>query len=254
MAKYGMLVDVGKCIGCHACTAACKVKNNLPDGVFWTKVGAYERGIFPNVKVYTAPLDRCMHCEHPACVSACPVGALQKMPDGPVVYDARKCLGCRYCMTACPFHIPKLNWDALLPSIQKCQLCADRLAAGLDPACASACPTGALKFGDRDALLAEARERIQTGNGRYVNHIFGENELGGTTLLYISPVPFEELGFPKVSTEPVTKLSEQVVSYVPYGLGGLAVALSGLYWFFHRRERLLRKGITVHHDHEGKEE
>lgn len=252
MAKYGMLVDVGKCIGCHACTAACKVKNDIPDGVFWTKVGAYEQGTFPNVKSYTAPLGRCMHCEHPACVSACPVGALQKTSAGPVVYDAQKCMGCRYCMTACPFHVPKLNWDALLPSIQKCQLCADRLAAGLDPACASTCPTGALKFGDRDALLAEARERIRTGNGRYVNHIFGENEVGGTTLLYISPVQFEELGFPKVGTEPVTKLSEQVISYVPYGLGGLAVVLSGLYWFFQRRERLQKENVAAHH--EGKEE
>jgi formate dehydrogenase iron-sulfur subunit len=185
-----------------------------------------------------------MHCEHPACVSACPVGALQKTAEGPVVYDARKCIGCRYCMMACPFHVPKLNWDALLPSIQKCNLCADRLAAGLDPACASACPTGALKFGERDALLVEARERIRTSNGQYINHIFGEKELGGTTLLYISPVPFEELGFPTVGTEPVTKLSEQVVSYVPYEIGGLAVVLSGLYWFFQRRERLQKESAA----------
>lgn len=246
MAKYGMLVDVGKCIGCHACTAACKVKNDIPDGVFWTKVGAYEQGIFPNVQAYSAPLGRCMHCDHPACVSACPVGALQKTSDGPVVYDAHKCIGCRYCMTACPFHVPKLDWDALLPSIQKCQLCADRLAAGLDPACASACPTGALKFGDRSALLVEAKGRIQASGGKYVNYIYGENEVGGTTLLYISPVPFEELGFPTVGTEPVTELSEQVVSYVPYGLGGLAVVLSGLYWFFQRRERLQKESIAAH--------
>lgn len=246
MAKYGMLVDVGKCIGCHACTAACKVKNDIPDGVFWTKVGAYEQGIFPNVQAYSAPLGRCMHCDHPACVSACPVGALQKTSDDPVVYDAHKCIGCRYCMTACPFHVPKLDWDALLPSIQKCQLCADRLAAGLDPACASACPTGALKFGDRSALLVEAKGRIQASGGKYVNYIYGENEVGGTTLLYISPVPFEELGFPTVGTEPVTELSEQVVSYVPYGLGGLAVVLSGLYWFFQRRERLQKESIAAH--------
>jgi formate dehydrogenase iron-sulfur subunit len=147
-------------------------------------------------------------------------------------------------MMACPFHVPKLNWDALLPSIQKCNLCADRLAAGLDPACASACPTGALKFGERDALLVEARERIRTSNGQYINHIFGEKELGGTTLLYISPVPFEELGFPTVGTEPVTKLSEQVVSYVPYEIGGLAVVLSVFYWFFQRRERLQKESAA----------
>lgn len=239
MAKYGMLVDIGKCIGCHACMAACKVKNDIPDGVFWTKVGAYEQGTFPNVKAYTAPLGRCMHCEHPACVSACPVGALQKTSDGPVVYDAQKCIGCRYCMTACPFHVPKLNWDALLPSIQKCQLCADRLAAGLDPACASACPTGALKFGDRNALLAEAKGQIQASGGKYVNRIYGENEVGGTTLLYISPIPFEELGFPTVGTEPVTKLSEQVAVYgTPAIAGAVALALGGLYWFTKRKKQV----------------
>lgn len=235
MTKYGVLVDVGKCIGCHACTAACKVKNDTPEGIFWTKVRAYERGTFPNVQVYTMPWGRCMHCEHPACVSVCTVGALQKTPSGPVVYDAQKCIGCRYCMVACPFGVPKLNWDNPLPLIQKCTLCADRLAAGLEPACVSACPTGALKFGDRDALLEEARGRIKGSS--YVNHIYGENEAGGTSLLYISPVPFEELGFPMPAQEPITRASEIAMSITPVTAVAAVAVLSGLYWVTKRRSK-----------------
>ena len=242
MAQYGLLADVGKCVGCHACTAACKVKNGTPDGVFWTKVDTYEQGTFPNAKAFTAPLNRCMHCEHPACASACPVGALSKASDGPVTYDPNKCVGCRYCMAACPFQVPKMNWDAVLPSIQKCQLCADRLAADLEPACTSVCPTGALKFGERSSLLTEARGRIQGGNGQYVDHIYGENEVGGTSLLYVSPVPFEQLGLPTVGTEPVTKLSEQAaVLGTPTIAVVAAVVLGGLYWFTKRRDQALTR-------------
>jgi len=241
-----MLVDIGRCIGCETCTAACTLNLGVPveeERVLWTRIHSFEMGQFPGVSMFTVKR-QCMHCEHPACVSACPVGALQKTANGPVVYDAHKCIGCRYCMTACPFGVPKLNWDDLFPSIQKCTFCADRQAAGLEPACVSDCPSGALKFGERDALLLEAKQRIQASSGKYVQHIYGEHEVGGTSWLYISPVPFEELGFPTVGTEPVTKLSEQVVSYVPYGIGGLAVVLSGFYWFFQRRERLQKESAA----------
>lgn len=238
MAKYGMLTDVGKCIGCHACTTACKVKNDTPEGVFWTRVSTYEQGTFPDARPYTAPLSRCMHCEYPACVSACPVGALGKGEEGAVTYDATRCVGCRYCMAACPFHTPKLDWDSVLSSIQKCQLCADRLAADLEPACASACPTGALQFGERASLLAEARERIQASGGQYVNHVYGENEVGGTSVLYISPVQFAPLGLPTLGSEPVTELSDRfAVVGTPAIAGVAAVVLGGLYWFTKRRER-----------------
>src|SRR5512139_3093109 len=110
MAKKGLLIDIEKCIACHACSAACKVKNNTPTEVFWTKVESYEKGMFPNAKEYNLPFGRCMHCEYPACASACPVAALRKIDSGPVVYDEKKCIGCRYCMTACPFNVPELNW------------------------------------------------------------------------------------------------------------------------------------------------
>lgn len=236
MEKIGVLIDVGKCIGCHACSTACKVKNDTPEGVMWTKVNTYELGTFPSAGEYSAPLGRCMHCEHPACVSACPVGALQKTERGPVNYDPETCIGCRYCMAACPFHVPQMDWNAVLSSIQKCQLCSDRLAAGLEPACASVCPTGALKFGDRSALLIEARGRIQSNGIRYLNQIYGEKEVGGTSTLYISPVRFAALGFPTLGNEPVTKLSETLAVYGTPAIAGVAiVALTGLSWFARRK-------------------
>lgn len=239
MNGYGVLIDVGKCIGCHACSTACKIKNETPEGVMWTRVRTYEVGTFPNVRVYSAPVGRCMHCEHPVCVSACPVGALQKSETGPVNYDPRKCIGCRYCMAACPFHVPQLDWNTVLPSIQKCQLCSDRLAAGLQPACASVCPTGALTFGDRATLLSEARQRIQANKGRYLNHIYGESELGGTSTLYISPIEFTALGLPAVGNEPVTTRSETLAIYGTPAIAAVAaVVLGGLSWFSRRRAQL----------------
>lgn len=245
MGQYSILIDAGKCIGCHACTAACKVKNDTPGGAFWTRVATVEQGTYPEARPYSAPLSRCMHCEYPACASACPVGALWKTEQGPVTYDAEKCIGCRYCMTACPFQTPKLNWDNVLPSVQKCQLCADRLAAELEPACTSACPTGALKFGGRSSLLAEAKERIRASGGQYVDHIYGENEVGGTSVLYVSPVQFEELGLPKLGPERVTELSEGVMLFGTPAIAGVAaIVLGGLYWFTRRRERQLSRSET----------
>jgi len=238
MGQHSILIDVGRCIGCHACTTACKVKNDTPEGVFWTRVSTYEQGTFPDARPYSAPLSRCMHCEYPACASACPVGALSKSEEGAITYDPNRCVGCRYCMVACPFHTPKLDWDSVISSIQKCQLCADRLAADLEPACTSVCPTAALSFGERASLLSEARARIQESGGQYVNHVYGENEVGGTSLLYISPVAFENLGFSTLGDEPVTELSEKVaVIGTPAIAGVAAVVLAGLYWVTKRRER-----------------
>jgi len=248
MSKSAMLVDISRCIGCETCTAACTMNRGLPiedKRVLWTNIKGFEVGQFPAVSAFFTKR-QCMHCESPACVSACPVGALQKTPGGPVVYDASKCIGCRYCMTACPFGVPKLDWDSLLPSIQKCNFCFDRQVAGLEPACVSACLTGALQFGDRDALLREARQRIQTSGGRYVNYIYGEREVGGLSWLYISSVPFERLGFPTLGKEPVTELSEQVMIYgTPTVAVVAALTLGGFYWFTRRKARLQGKGAAV---------
>jgi Fe-S-cluster-containing dehydrogenase component len=180
---------------------------------------------------------QCMHCLHPACVSACPVGALQKTEHGAIVYECERCIGCRYCQVACPFSIPTFEWDKSFPYIQKCDMCVDRLEQGLAPACAEVCPTGAISFGDRDDLIAEAKRRISDKPDEYVDHIYGENELGGTSVLYLSSVPFEELGLPAVDSEPVTELSEAVATYgTPSVALSVAGLLGGLYYWFSSQE------------------
>ena len=124
---------------------------------------------------------QCMHCLAPACASACPVRAMDKLPSGPVVYDASKCMGCRYCMIACPFDIPKYEYGSNAPRVRKCSFCAERQAKGLKPACTEACPSGALTFGKRAELLEVAKTRIYTNTGRYLHEVFGEREAGGTS-------------------------------------------------------------------------
>src|SRR4030042_1560220 len=168
-----VLHDATKCIGCRACQVACKQWNDLP-GDETTNRGTYENPPQLNAHTFTKirfnELEndgkfywvftklQCMHCEHPACAEACLVGALRKTEDGPVIYDDRRCIGCRYCMVACPFSIPCFEWDKPTPWIRKCVFCADRLSAGWEPACVKTCPTGALRFGEREELIVEARE------------------------------------------------------------------------------------------------
>ena len=245
--------DATKCIGCRGCQAACKQWYELPAEITRNR-GSYQNP--PRLSAKTCTLiqfrelegrnglvwaftkRQCMHCLEPACVSACPVGALHKTADGPVLYDDRKCIGCRYCMVACPFNVPKFEWNKGLlaePVIRKCQFCFDRLAEGMEPACVKACPTGALKYGDREALLAEAHARIRRYPDHYVNHVYGEHEAGGTSVLYLSSVPFEEVGLPKLPPKPLPSLSEEVMSgTVPFALGWSAV-LAGVYWAVKRR-------------------
>ena len=251
-----VLYDATKCIGCRACQVACKQWNELP-AVATTNTGTYENP--PRMDAYTftkisfTELEdngkfqwvfakhQCMHCEHPACVEACIVGALEKRPDGPVTYDDNKCIGCRYCQVACPFGIPNFEWDKPLPWIRKCTFCADRQGGGLKPACVTTCPSGALEFGERDDLIAEARERIAATPGRYVDHIYGEKEVGGTSWLYLSPVPFEKLGLPTLGSEPVTVDVERAMGAVPPMLFGVAAVMSGIYWLVKRRDRMSRE-------------
>jgi formate dehydrogenase iron-sulfur subunit len=180
---------------------------------------------------------QCMHCNIPACANACPVGALTKTAEGPVVYDDGKCIGCRYCMVACPFGVPAYEWEDPMPWVRKCTFCADRLSQGLIPACVNACPAGALKFGKRTELIVEARERIAAEPTKYINHIYGENERGGTSWLYLSPVPFEELGLPNLGSEPVTVNVERAMSAVLPVLFGVAATMTGIYLLIQRRQK-----------------
>ena len=156
--SVGLLFDSTRCIGCGACSAACKEANGLPLPIE-SRTTAYTWTVVEEAR--GARVRRlCFHCVEPTCASVCPVSALHKTPEGPVVYDAARCIGCRYCIMACPFGVPKYQWDQPVPIVGKCILCADRVGHGLPTACASVCPTGATSFGDRDTLLREARRRI----------------------------------------------------------------------------------------------
>jgi ferredoxin len=157
------------------------------------------------------------------------VGALQRNEDGIVTYDSDICIGCRYCMYACPFEVPNYEWDKQLPLVVKCDMCVSRLAEGQQPACAATCPTGAIKFGNYEDMLAEAHQRINDNPGKYIDHIYGETENGGTSTLYISPVPFEELGFPIAGTSSPAFSNRLVTEGTPMVAGAMLVGLSGVY-------------------------
>ncbi len=249
--SFGVLYDSTKCIGCRGCQVACKQWNQRK-GEPTTNTGSIENPPLLTSKTATrirfTETDyndkfqfvftklQCMHCEHPACAEACPVSALQKRPDGPVTYDDSRCFGCRYCMTVCPFGIPTFDWDTPIPWIRKCTFCADRVTSGLKPACVTTCPSGALKFGDREELLVEAKARIAAEPERYVNHIYGEKEVGGTSWLLLSPIPFEKVGLPTLPEEPVVVNVERAMSLVPPVLVGVAAIMTGVYWLAKRRE------------------
>ena len=167
------------------------------------------------------------------------VGALQKTSQGPVVYQAEKCMGCRYCQYACPFGIPSYEWENPLGLISKCQLCFARLSQGQEPGCAVACPNGALRFGRREALLAQARAQITSNPGRYVDHVYGEHEAGGTAMLYLSSVPFDRLGFPALSSDAIPHTAEAVMRRTPIIAVTVASAVSGIHWILQRRDQKL---------------
>ncbi len=242
---FAVLFDQVRCIGCKLCQITCKQVNNLPADPNVVSLSATTltlidfRNISPTpTKPLLKPVKRqCMHCEEPACVSVCPVGALYKRDNGVVAYAAEKCIGCRYCMTACPFDVPKYNWNSANPKINKCaaQCLDDGMRA--TPACVQVCPVQALQYGKRDQLLAIARDRIQQNPNKYVNHIYGEREVGGTSWLYLSGVPYEQLGFRTDLGElPMPHYTWNVMEKVPWVLGTLLVGLSSIAWWTHRTE------------------
>jgi Fe-S-cluster-containing dehydrogenase component len=172
-----------------------------------------------------------MHCKEPACASACFVGAFKKTPEGAVVYNASVCVGCRYCMVACPFGIPAYEYDnTFSPEVTKCTMCYERIKEGLSTACAEACPTGAIQFGKREDLIKVARQRIQSYPERYVDHIYGEHEAGGTAWLYLAGVEFAELDLPsEIQDTPYGELTRGFLSAVPLVLVLWPALLGGFY-------------------------
>jgi formate dehydrogenase iron-sulfur subunit len=205
----------------------------------WTVVNAQAAYNADGIEVTRNVKNQCMHCLEPTCVSVCPVGAMTKSEMGPILYSADRCIGCRYCMMACPFDVPKFEWQGgMFAVIGKCQFCTRmRLAEGRLPACAETCPTGALKFGRRDELLFEARSRIQARPERYIDHIYGEREAGGTAWLYLSDVPFEDLGFKSgLETAPMPPLTWDVLSKIPVMAATMAGLFGTVAWSLNRRE------------------
>jgi formate dehydrogenase iron-sulfur subunit len=243
---WGVLIDLTRCVGCESCALACKAANNLPDPAVPPTGLSNHAFTFVDKRDVTGAdgetetrsvKRQCMHCLNPACVSACPAAAMYKREDGAVVYRSERCLGCRYCQVACPYGVPAFNWDdGVTPTISKCWMCVDRLDEGQQPACVGACPTGALRFGERDALLAQARAQIESNPGRYIDHIFGEHEVGGTSVLYLSDIPFEELGFPinLPNTAPPEE-TEKIMQKLPSVIGGTAALMAGVAVYTHRK-------------------
>jgi formate dehydrogenase iron-sulfur subunit len=239
--SQALLYDATLCIGCKQCEQACADHNKLP---YDASIAAEEIQSEHKFTVVLGKDDKfmrrlCMHCEVPTCASVCPVAALRKTPEGPVTYDEDRCMGCRYCMVACPFSVPRYEWTKLLPRVRKCDMCSDRTLAGGVSACAEICPTGATKFGDRAALVAEAEARIRENPAQYVPHIYGLREVGGTSVLLLSGVPFEEYGYRSdMVQEPPAMLTYRVLSRIPdfVPLGG--ILLGGIWWITHRREQV----------------
>ncbi len=246
----GLLYDTTRCIGCKACVVACKEANGMPadtdgygDGLYDApeSLNEYTKNV---IQLYEEGGERsfvkkqCMHCIDPACVGACMLGALNKREYGLVSWDPSLCIGCRYCQMACPFNVPKFQWSKRAPKIVKCELCRHRLAEGKEPACSEVCPRQAVIFGKYTDLLKDARRRLEDHPDRYVPKIYGEHDLGGTQVLYLSHVPFEKLGFRFQHDQPVPEVQQTVQHGIYQGFAApLALyALLGAVMFRNRRQ------------------
>jgi len=281
------LIDITNCIGCRACQVACKQWNEREgeETELEAELG-FQNPATLSAKTYTLiafhemenpqkpggldsafVMQRCLHCLEPACASACPTTALYRQADGPVSYDVDKCIGCRYCLLACPWDVPTAEWNSLAPKISKCTHCADRADqpapvafngnplshdAGkrfaesiVTPACVKACPADALRFGTREEMLALAHKRISDRPDKYVDHVYGEKELGGTSVVYLSAVPFEKLGFPTYGEKPFPAFTSAALGAVPPAVMTLGALLGAVYAFFRKRAQGVADGSAA---------
>jgi formate dehydrogenase beta subunit len=250
-----MLFDTTRCIGCKACMSECNRVNGIApdtgdDGRWQSplQLNAQTPNIIQLLAGDTPERSafvkrQCMHCVDPACVAGCPFGALQKSDKGVVTWKGDQCIGCRFCEVACPFEIPKFEWNALNPRIVKCEFCAPRLAEGLEPGCTTVCPVDAIVFGTRKDLLDEAHRRLEEAPARYVEpRVYGEREGGGTQVLYLSHVPFADLGLPDLPAESNARYATRYqhllykAMIVPVALYGLLATVVRRRWQQHERE------------------
>ncbi len=236
-----ILYDSTLCIGCRACEDGCAKKWGLP---YNDEIGKQERLSDQKLTTVTTHGERfsrklCMHCTDPTCVSVCPVGAFRKTALGPVVYDADRCIGCRYCMLACPFQVPVYEWSSRLPRVKKCDMCHERQSAGQPTACSEACPTGATITGERDVLLTEAIRRLAAKPGEYHQRIYGRRDVGGTSVLMLAGVSFDQLGLrTDLPQTPLPPLTWNALSHVPDVVTVGSVLLGGVWWITHRRDEV----------------
>ena len=236
----GVLVDTTRCIGCRACEVACGEQNDrlvpdvLNDGALENHRDTSDKQFMVVNKYETDKGDvfvkkQCMHCYQAGCTAACPTEAMHKNSIGPVTWDADKCIGCRFCMVSCPFDMPKFEYGEWNPRIVKCTMCFDRLEAGRKPACVEACPTDTLMFGTMVKNLEVARHRIYSHPDKYVHQIYGEHEAGGTGYIYLSAVPFDQIGFRNdLGRTPYPEYTREFLYAVPAVLFGVPAFLLGL--------------------------
>ncbi|MHB1006565.1 MAG: 4Fe-4S dicluster domain-containing protein [Chloroflexota bacterium] len=266
--RFGILTDTTKCIGCRLCETACAQANGKPapstdPKIFDTQRRPTTKGLTV-VNRYLNPAngqvvyrkEQCLHCDEPACVSACLVKALKKTPEGAVTYDENLCMGCRYCMIACPFSLPSYEYDdPLTPKVTKCPMCFELIRKeGGQPACVAICPTKATIFGKRADLLKVARERIVKEPGKYVDHIYGEKEVGGTGWLYLSAVPFANMGLPaNTGTTAYPEFTRDFLLAVPVAYVMIPPTLAGIHALAKRREKLADGDEAAAKDEEAKQ-
>lgn len=262
----GVLHDITRCIGCRKCEEACKKVNQLPapekpfddltvldkvrrtDDKTYTVVNRFSKGLGSN-DIGTSPVyvkKQCNHCLEPACASACFVKALKKTKTGAVSYDASLCVGCRYCMIACPFNIPAYEYNsAFSPRIMKCTMCQPRLEKGLLPGCVESCPKEALTFGTRKLLLKIAKQRIQKYPKRYIDHVYGEDEMGGTSWLYLTGTSFGQIGMREdLGNISAPQLTAGPLSDVPMVVGLWPILLTGIYAISRRKEKIAKEELN----------
>jgi len=266
----GILYDSTLCVGCNACMPACKKANNMEpdfygDQEIWDNPQDLSANTLNVIKKFSdgtgaikdsetdgyAFIKRqCLHCVDPSCVTACPVSALTKDElTGIVTYNKKACIGCRYCQVACPYNIPKFEWDDPYPEIVKCQLCNHLIADGGMPACCSVCPTGASLFGKVSELIIETRRRLQMKPGKeyafpvssldsgkahrykapkYLRHVYGREELGGTQVMYMSAVEYTKFGLPAFPKESFVSMASGIQYAIYKGMVYPLVVLAGL--------------------------
>lgn len=234
MSANAFLLDLGKCIGCQACVAACKIGNELPADTQYIHIGEISSGRYPEVTTYVENR-RCFHCTDAACVAVCPTGALFH-EDGFTRVNAASCSACGYCVSACPFSVPQV----IDGHVHKCDGCADVVQAGGVPWCVKTCPNEALKFGPREEILAEAQRRLIRLQRRCSDaRLYGESEAGGLGVIALLPARPEEFELPAdPQISGLTVGWQKVTQPASLGLTALSVVATGLAAIIARRTHM----------------